>query len=67
MEISYVVWQEGKYYVSQCLNFEISSFGETLEEAINKLKEAAELYLEEENIDITEINKIIVGKERLNV
>ncbi|MCX6089868.1 MAG: type II toxin-antitoxin system HicB family antitoxin [Candidatus Atribacteria bacterium] len=67
MEISYVVWQEGKYYVSQCLNFEISSFGETLEEAINKLKEAAELYLEGENIDITEINKIIVGKERVNV
>jgi len=67
MEISYVVWQEGNYYVSQCLNFDISSFGETLEEAINNLKEAAELYLEEDNVEITEINNIIVGKERVNV
>jgi len=67
MEISYVVWQEGNYYVSQCLNFDISSFGETLEEAINNLKEAAELYLEEDNVVITEINNIIVGKERVNV
>ncbi len=29
-EIDYVVWQEGKYYVSQCINVDVSSFGNTL-------------------------------------
>ena len=44
----YVIWKEGKYYVSQCLNVDVSSFGETREEAINNLHEAVELYREEE-------------------
>ena len=45
-EISYIIYQEGKYYVAQCLNVEVSSFGETIDEAISNLKEAVELYLE---------------------
>ena len=28
-----LVWKEGKYYVSQCLNVDISSFGKTKKEA----------------------------------
>jgi len=43
-EINYVIWQEDKYFVARCLNVEVSSFGETIEEAINNLKEAVELY-----------------------
>ncbi|KRT62726.1 MAG: hypothetical protein XU11_C0076G0003 [Candidatus Dadabacteria bacterium CSP1-2] len=43
-EISYVVYQEGEYYVAQCLNVDVSSFGETIDEAISNLKEAVELY-----------------------
>lgn len=50
-EFNYVVWQEGKYYVSQCLNFNVSSFGDTIESAIANLKEAVELYLEDEDVD----------------
>jgi predicted RNase H-like HicB family nuclease len=65
-EINYIVWQEGKYYVSQCLNVDISSFGETIDQAINNLKEAVELYLEGENIEIPEIGKVIVGKEKVS-
>ncbi|MBN1258514.1 type II toxin-antitoxin system HicB family antitoxin [Candidatus Peregrinibacteria bacterium] len=42
-----VVWKEGKYYVSQCLNVDVSSFGETREEALANLDEALELYLED--------------------
>jgi len=45
-KIDYIVWQEGKYYVSQCLNVTVSSFGETIDEAVNNLKEAVELYFE---------------------
>ncbi len=47
--IKYVVYKEGKYYVSQCLNVDVSSFGETIDEAIASLKEAVELYFEDEN------------------
>ena len=65
-EINYIVWQEGKYYVSQCLNVDVSSFGETIDQAIDNLKEAVELYLEGENIEIPEIGKVIVGKEKVS-
>ena len=46
-EISFVVWKEGKYFVSQCLNVDVSSFGKTYEEALKNLNEALELYLED--------------------
>ena len=42
-----VVWKEGKYYVAQCLNIDISSFGETKKEALFNLNEAVELYFED--------------------
>jgi predicted RNase H-like HicB family nuclease len=40
------VWREGNWYVSQCLELDISSQGETEEEALSNLKEALELPLE---------------------
>jgi predicted RNase H-like HicB family nuclease len=43
-----VVWKEGKYYVAQCLNIDISSFGESREEALKNLDEAINLYLEDD-------------------
>lgn len=43
-----VVWKEGKYYVSQCLNVDISSFGLTKREALVNLDEALELYFEDQ-------------------
>ncbi len=64
-EISYIIYQEGKYYVAQCLNADVSSFGETIDEAINNLKEAVELYLEGEDIEISDIGKVIIGKDRV--
>ncbi len=47
IELENIVWKEGKYYVSKCLNGEISSFGESKEEALNNLQEALELYFED--------------------
>jgi len=44
--IKYVVYKEGNYYVSQCLNVDVSSFGDTIDEAIASLKEAVSLYFE---------------------
>lgn len=42
-----VVWKEGKYYVAQCLNIDVSSFGRTKKEALANLDEALELYFED--------------------
>jgi predicted RNase H-like HicB family nuclease len=42
-----VVYQEGKYFVAQCLNVDVSSFGATEQEALANLQEALELYLED--------------------
>lgn len=42
-----VVWKEGKYYVSQCLNVDVSSYGKTKKDALKKLDEALELYFED--------------------
>ena len=40
------VWQEGQWYVSQCLELDIASQGETEEAALANLKEALELHFE---------------------
>lgn len=51
-----VIWKEGKYFVAQCLNVDVSSFGKTKMEAIKNLKEALELYFE--GIKFPKIRKI---------
>ena len=38
--LKYVVYQEGKYYVSQCLNVDVASFGKTIDEAVKNLADA---------------------------
>ena len=40
------VWREGNWYVSQCLEADVASQGETEEEALANLKEALELHFE---------------------
>ena len=65
-EIDYVIWKEDKYFVSRCINVEVSSFGETIEEAINNLKEAVELYFEGEDKELPVINNVILGREVIN-
>jgi predicted RNase H-like HicB family nuclease len=46
--IKYIIYKEDKYYVSQCLNVDISSFGSTVDDATANLKEALDLYFEDE-------------------
>ena len=45
--IKFYVYKEPPYYVAQCINVDVSSFGNSIEEAITNLKEAVALYLEE--------------------
>ena len=65
-EIDFVVWQEGKYFVSQCLNVNVASFGESIDDAVVNLKEAVELYFENEDFDLPKINRIFLGRETVN-
>ncbi len=63
--IKYVVYKEGKYYVSQCLNVDVYSFGETIDGAIASLKEAVSLYFEDENDDseFNVIGETLIGED----
>ncbi len=65
-EIDVVVWKEQQHYVSQCLNVDVSSFGDTRQEAMRNLKEAVELYFEGESTEMTTIDSVSIGKEIIN-
>jgi predicted RNase H-like HicB family nuclease len=43
---SATVWREGNWFVSQCLEIDIASQGETEDEALANLKEALELHFD---------------------
>lgn len=64
--LKYVVYQDGKYFVSQCLNFDVSSFGKTIEEAVKNLEDAVELYLRDdlpkEPSSFREIGTALIGE-----
>lgn len=47
IQLNNAVWKEGDYYVAQCLNVDVSSFGDTKDEALTNLREALELYFED--------------------
>lgn len=46
LELQTIVWKEGKHWVAQCLNVDVSSFGSTEKSALKNIKEALELYFE---------------------
>lgn len=65
--IKYIVYQEGKYFVSRAINLEVSSFGESIDEAIANLKEAVELYFEDNNNnDFPVIQDVMLGEYSIN-
>jgi predicted RNase H-like HicB family nuclease len=47
--LKYSINKEGKYYVAQCLDIEVSSFCNNRENALENLYEAVELYFEDES------------------
>jgi predicted RNase H-like HicB family nuclease len=65
--ITYCVYREDEFFVTQCLNVDVSSFGSTREEAIANLKEAVELYFEDESSpDYVAVADVSVGQELVN-
>ena len=53
-----LVWQEDKWYVARCLELEVASQGKTKKEALENLREAVDLYLEDEDITRFSLPKI---------
>jgi predicted RNase H-like HicB family nuclease len=51
LELSAVVWREDGIYVALCPEFDVASQGKSVEEALRNLKEALELYLEDEDVE----------------
>jgi len=65
--MAYVVYREEEFFVAQCLNVDVSSFGSTRDEAVANLKEAVELYFEgESDSTYTLVTDLNVGQELVN-
>jgi predicted RNase H-like HicB family nuclease len=56
LEFSSVVTKEGKWYVAECPELEIASQGKTVELALKNLREAIELYLQDEDAKVPDID-----------
>jgi predicted RNase H-like HicB family nuclease len=69
MTLKYIIYREEKYYVAQCLNVDVSSFGESIQEAQKNLKEALELYFEDkkDGKDYVQIDEVLFGETVVNV
>ena len=67
-QFKYVIYQEGTYYVGQCLNVDVSSFGGTVDEAVSSLKEAVELYLDDEfgKTEFRQVGNALIGESVVN-
>ncbi len=46
LNVTAIIWREDDVYVSKCPELEVASAGDTPEEALENLKEAVELYIE---------------------
>jgi len=67
--IKYIIYKEGKYYVSQSLNVDVASFGSTAEEAKANLKDALDLYFEDAPAqkNYQKINQSLIGELSINI
>lgn len=64
-----IVWKENKIFVAKFLELELASQGKTRKEAVDNLKEALELYLEDEpknNISFPLIEDVTSQKVLIN-
>ncbi|HEV7938966.1 MAG TPA: hypothetical protein VGP18_13200 [Solirubrobacteraceae bacterium] len=44
LNLQSIIYREGEYFVAQCLDIDVSSFGNTEADALANLGEAVELY-----------------------
>jgi predicted RNase H-like HicB family nuclease len=51
-EIQVVIYREDTFWVAQALNVDVSSFGATPDAARAAIREALELYFEDEEVEV---------------
>ncbi len=49
VDLTAIVWQEGKWFVAQCAELGVASQGRDEEEALRNLEEAVLLYLQDDD------------------
>ena len=64
-KFSAVITQEGKFFVSHCPELGVSSQGLSEKEALSNLKEAVELFLEEDPIGLPEKRRVVEFKAKV--
>lgn len=47
LHLTAAITREGEWYVARCLQVEVTSQGSSVEESLNNLREALELYFED--------------------
>lgn len=47
IDLKSVIWKEDDYYISQCLEVDVSSFGKTKKQSLDNLQDALKLYYED--------------------
>lgn len=57
------VTKDGAWYVARCLEVEVASQGGTVEEALNNLREALELYFEDDEVPASFDNPLVTPIE----
>lgn len=66
--IQVAYYKEGKQWVAQALSVEISTFADTRAGAVEAIKEALELYFEDESgVFVPEIESVSVGPIHVQV
>jgi predicted RNase H-like HicB family nuclease len=61
LTLTATVTRDGEWYVSRCLEVEVASQGETVEEALANLREALELYFEDEPAPVALVHPLVTS------
>jgi predicted RNase H-like HicB family nuclease len=65
LHLTAAITHEDEWYVARCLQVEVTSQGETIEESLANLREALELYFEDE--PAPEVTDVITAPVRVRV
>jgi len=63
IKVTVIVQKEDSWYVAKCLENSVASQGKTIEEALTNLREAIELYYEDEKPEIADKQVLLTTME----
>ena len=62
VEVTVFVWREGKWYVAFEPLTGVASQGRSVSEALGNLREALELYLEERDVELHPLHRVMITR-----